>query len=168
VREIRYRGGMLTFLLPDEWQEEQFPDGGAEFFTDDRDAGTLNLALTTMQKDEGATETNLREVVTSGAKAGDSPEEKLPSGSYLRRYERSEIEEQQPLHLTYWMVANAVPPKTVRLAAFGFAVAAERAGSAEHQQLVQLLDEQIRAVEFTKWTPEQIRAARRPWWKFWE
>jgi hypothetical protein len=76
------------------------------------------------------------------------------------------MQEQQPLHLTYWIVANAVPPRTIRYAVFGFAVATERAGATDHRQTVDLLDGLIRAVKFTTLTPEAIRTmARRPWWK---
>ena len=173
MKEIRYRGGMLTFFLPDSWQEEYGADGGAAFFAGDSQGGTLNLRLTTIQRsDQGRVdEASLREVVTTGVAPGDPPAATLPTGNVLQRYERSESNEEGRIHLTFWSVANAVQPKTIRYALFGFAVPGERAGSPEHQATVELLDERIRAVEFTTLSPEEIQAkiaaSRRPWWKFW-
>jgi len=173
MKEIRYRGGMLTFFLPDSWQEEYGADGGAAFFAGDSKDGTLNLHLTTIQRsDRGRVEeASLREVVTTGVTPGDPPAETLPTGNVLQRYERSKSNEEGRLHLTFWNVANAVQPKTIRYALFGFAVPADRAGSPEHEETLALLDGRIRAVEFTTLSPEEIqakiRASRGPWWKFW-
>jgi len=173
MKEIRYRGGMLTFSLPESWQEEHGADGGAAFFTGDSRNGTLNLRLTTIQRgDRGRVdEASLREVVTTGVAPGDPPAVTLPTGNVLQRYERSESSEEGRLHMTFWHVANAVQAKTIRYALFGFAVPLDRAGSSENKATVELLDERIRAVEFTTLSPEEIQAriaaSRRPWWKFW-
>ena len=172
MKVVQYRGGMLTFSLPESWQEEQYADGGAAFFEGDGRSGTLNLRLTTVQRDDAAVqESSLREIVTTGTTPGDPPCERLPNGNYLQRYERSQTSGGELLHLTFWNVANAVPPRTVRYAVFGFAVPAQKAGSPPHEQTVRMLDERIRGVMFTTLTPEEIGAmatsTRRPWWRFW-
>ena len=172
MKDIRYRGGMLSFRIPDSWEEEEYRDGGAAYFEPGEKSGTLNLSMTTVQRNEGAvSESALREIVEVDTKAGEAPAEALENGNYLRRYERRAQEAGAELHLTFWSVSNAVLPRTVRLAVFGFAVPAQDAGNPEHVRIVHLLDAEIRAAIFTHLTPEEIQAmikqARGPWWKFW-
>ncbi|HEV2948945.1 MAG TPA: hypothetical protein VGX70_16345 [Gemmataceae bacterium] len=106
------------------------------------------------------------------AAPGDPEPETLPNGNMLRRFERPDKNQGKPLHLSYWLLGNLVPPKTIRLALFGFAVLEAEAASETHQQKVAMLDHQIRGTVLTSLTPEEIQARvagqeKRTWWRFW-
>lgn len=166
---IRYRGGILTFRLPDDWEGEQYGEGGAAYWGPGQRTGVLNLTLLTAQR-PGARISEAISVVERGAAPDDPPTEQLATGNYLRRFERRTTEERDNLAVIFWVLVSAVEPNTVRIATFNLGIPVAFAGSAEHAAAVQMLDQELRAVRFTKLTPEQVetaQVARRPWWKFW-
>ena len=168
MKERRYLGGMLVFHLPDSWKEERFSDSSA-YYEGEAENGSLNVSLTTIENPAGVDEGMLREVANMGREAGDAEAEPLPSGNYLRRFERGRSSEAN-LHATFWLVASMVPPRTVRYAIFNYGAPPQVTATEAYKACIAMLDEQIRLTTFTTLTPEQtaaLRRANRPWWQFW-
>ena len=169
MREIHYRGGMLVFRLPESWKEEDQGDG-VHFYEGNAEQGSLHVSLTTVRHPNGAiTEAMVRSVAATGRESGDPEAERLENGNFIRRFERVPTRD-VPQLTTFWMVANAVPPQTVRYAIFNYGAPPAVAGTDSHRQTLTMLDEQIRQTRFTTLTPEEVRArqrAARPWWQFW-
>lgn len=53
MKLIRYRGGIVSFKLPANWKEEYYDDGGAAFYRDELDSGTLRLSVISFERKEG-------------------------------------------------------------------------------------------------------------------
>ena len=47
LKTIVYRGGVVRFRIPADWQEEYGPAGGGTFYAPGDDTGTLRLNVTT-------------------------------------------------------------------------------------------------------------------------
>jgi hypothetical protein len=47
MKRIVYRGGVVSFLIPDHWLEEYEEEGGAAFYEDKPGSGTLRLNVIT-------------------------------------------------------------------------------------------------------------------------
>jgi hypothetical protein len=43
MKRIAYRGGIVSFVIPDVWLEEYEGEGGATFYEDKPGSGTLRL-----------------------------------------------------------------------------------------------------------------------------
>ena len=160
---------MLIFSLPDSWKEEDDPGDGVDYFEGDAEHGSLHVSLTTMQHPEGINEALVRTIAQAGREPGDTDEERLENGNFLRRFERAD-DGDSPQHTTFWMVVNAIPPVSVQYAIFNYGVPMGMAGTDVHSKTSAMLDAQIRLTTFTTLTPEEIKArhaAARPWWKFW-
>lgn len=169
MKEIRYRGGMLVFHLPDSWKEEDHGDGTA-YYEGEAEYGSLNVSLTTVQNDAAVNESMVRSVAMTGHRAGESEAERLENGNFVRRFERPPSDDPNPLQVTFWLLANAVPPHTIRYAVFNFGSPPSVVGTPRHRECLAMLDEEIRRTAFTTLTPEEVVAlqkAARPWWKFW-
>jgi hypothetical protein len=170
VREIHYNGGMVVFSVPDSWHEKTYRGGGAAYFEGSGENGSLYVTLTTAQQESPVNESSFREVANQGRKAGDQEAELLPTGNYLRRFERQEGDEGASQHTVFWMVCNLVPPRTVRIAAFNYGIPVSLMEPEVHKETLAMLDKHVRLARFTTLTPEEIVAAQRasrPWWRFW-
>ncbi|MBK1884857.1 hypothetical protein JIN85_20775 [Luteolibacter pohnpeiensis] len=53
MKGINYRGGIVKLSIPEDWKEEYEPSGGATFYEDREDSGTLRLNVLTFEKNEG-------------------------------------------------------------------------------------------------------------------
>ena len=49
-KQIVYRGGIVAFKIPASWREEYAPDGGATFYEEGPDTGTLRLNVLSFEK----------------------------------------------------------------------------------------------------------------------
>jgi hypothetical protein len=154
-KTVNYRGGVVRFVIPSHWVEEYEPEGGGTFYEDRPDSGTLRLnvlefessklaeemALAALEKDDGP----LRD-------RGATPVVRsiLPSGFGMRRYVWPAIEGNEKLHLHRWEVFVPVQPHTLRIVIFVHTILA---GQEEYPHIaaeLDLLDESIRAAEFSQ------------------
>ncbi len=54
MKLIRYNGGIVSFKLPADWKEEYYDEGGAAFYRDAPDSGTLRVSVISFQLKEDA------------------------------------------------------------------------------------------------------------------
>jgi hypothetical protein len=111
MRQVHYNGGMVVFSIPESWHEQTYPDGGASYFDGTGERGSLYVTLTTAQQQTEVTEHDLQEVANMGRGPEDAPAARLPSGNFVRRFERRGTENGVASHSTFWMVSNFVPPR---------------------------------------------------------
>jgi hypothetical protein len=148
MKTVRYRGGVVSFRIPADWEEEYEEEGGGTFYEDEPDSGTLRLNVLTMQSpdpvdaDTAASLVELRVEETSG-KA-----ERLPNGNAVLRYQQRTEDEDGPVAVWFWEVAAAVPTDHARYAVFSYTVPAYRAEEAEVAAQVAMLDRELSRCTF--------------------
>ena len=145
MKTITYRGGIVTFRIPRDWIEEYERDGGGTFYRDDPDSSTLRLSTMTMEGKQLADEDDLL------AALSDKPAEPelLESGHALVTYEQRTEERGEALRMRYWLVAQAVEPRHVRLAIYSHTVLAQDANSPAMIEEVEMLDREIRNASYS-------------------
>jgi hypothetical protein len=145
LKNIYYRGGIARFDIPDSWEEEYEPSGGATFYEDEPDSGTLRLNVLTFSSN-GA-ETGAMMVSGLIAKNGYQP---LRDGLAIAQEVKSAEENGEQLQINYWRVAVPVEPDGVRIAVFSFTILAEQATDPRVRSEIDLLENSIRAAEFSR------------------
>jgi hypothetical protein len=76
-----YRGGVVTFRIPDRWTEQDGEEGGGEFYEDAPDSPTLRLNVLTCRGPNPTAET-----AAANLKKKCAMVEQLPNGAALARY----------------------------------------------------------------------------------
>ena len=145
VKRICYRGGIARFDIPDSWEEDYEPSGGATFYEDEPDSGTLRLNVLTFSSN--GTETGAEMVSGLIAKNGYRP---LRDGLAFTRETKLTEENGEQLQINYWRVAVPVEPDSVRIAVFSFTILAEQATEPSIRREIDLLESSIRAAEFSR------------------
>jgi hypothetical protein len=148
LKTIAYRGGIVRFNIPANWVEEYEEDGGATFYENRPDSGTLRLNILTAKAPDDI-EGDLP-VHALSTLPDVNPEEitKLGNGNALvRSLERTE-EEGQKITLYWWYLANHVPPNYVRMANFSYTILTSQENLDSFKEEIQLLDEQIKHAVF--------------------
>jgi len=152
IKSIVYRGGIVAFKIPVTWREEYEPDGGATFYEDGADSGTLRLNVLSFERKSGGARNS----------ADDFPEI-LKSGARLRHYRKEAEERGTLIYLYCWEILVEVPPDRCRLVCFSHTVLASSVESAATQEELRIVDSLVRDAEYS--TLAGQKAA--PWWKFW-
>lgn len=145
MKIISYRGGIVTFRIPQDWIEEYDRDGGGTFYRDHPDSSTLRLSTMTMEGKQLADEDDLLAALSHKPSAP----ELLESGHALVTYEQRTEERGETLRMKYWLVAQAVEPRHVRIAIFSHAVLAKDANSPAMIDEVEMLDSEIRNASYS-------------------
>jgi hypothetical protein len=145
LKTICYRGGIARFDIPDSWEEEYEPSGGATFYEDEPDSGTLRLNVLTFSSN--GTEICAEMVSRLIAKNGYRP---LRDGLAISQEVKSAEEGREQLQIHYWNVAVPVEPDSVRIAVFSFTILAEQATDPNIRGEIELLAKSIRAAEFSR------------------
>ncbi len=153
MKTIVHRGGVVTFRIPSHWREEYSDMEGATFFADRPDAGTLRLKLTLMsaprpvQRDSGIDVLRgpLDQLTNAGVKVKTRHRK---DGNASLSYEDSAIEEGTPLTIIYWVVANPLPPRHVRVANFSYTVLARLRNDPKVKSELKMLEAEIEAATF--------------------
>ena len=149
LKNISYRGGLVTFRIPAHWKEEYEPEGGGTFYEDAPDSATFRLQTITMKSPSPVTAESAPDVLSSLRQAATAPVERLPSGCALIRYTQSSVERGERLLITYWSVAHIVPPHHARIANFSYTLLERQRDDASFQRELELLDREVRASIFS-------------------
>ncbi|WP_218081013.1 hypothetical protein [Anthocerotibacter panamensis] len=157
TQKIAYRGGLVTFRLPENWVAEYEEEGGGIFYDESDDLGILRLNVLTF-KNYGAEEVSSKTIETmlnasSQAKGTPKP---LPNGNILVAYEETEIGDGEEILIYYWEVGNPVPPAHVRLAIFSYTILASESESPRAKEVLAFLDREIAASVFTPTLGEKV------------
>jgi hypothetical protein len=150
MKQIDYRGGILSFRIPAVWVEE-YRNDHAMFYEDRAERGTLRLTLITVERatnsPDPVTIRNLVAFVRDITKHNNP--EVLENGNVLCRYTREACEDGEPIVVHYWEIGNPVGSSHVRLAIFSFALSADCSSDPENVRQIAMLDEELPAAQFS-------------------
>ncbi len=142
MRTVQYRGGVITFEVPDDWVDEpDGPDGGMAYYADEPDSPTLFVHVLTLQHaTEHLTPTDVHAALSRRAERTGQTAVTFPNGNPALVYSHPFEDRGRPGVLHRWEVARAAPPHHFRLAIFTLSVAESQRASAEAAGLVELVD----------------------------
>ena len=145
LKSINYRGGIVKFEVPTSWMEEYEPLGGATFYEDQPDSGTLRLNVLSL----GSNGTMSGEAMVADliARSGYTA---LHDGLAIRKYVKECNEAGEQLQMTYWEVAIPVEASSVRLAIFSFTILNSQAADPQMQEQMELLARSILSAEYSR------------------
>jgi hypothetical protein len=146
-KTITYRGGLVTFRIPSHWREEYEPDGGGTFYNEDPDSGTLRLNVLTAKAPMPITTQSAPDIL-AGLVHTSAAAEPLANNCALVRYEQRTEEQGHPLIITFWSVAQPLPPSHARIATFSYTMRAHQRNDPQFQAELEMLDREIRALTF--------------------
>jgi hypothetical protein len=149
LKTILYRGGLVTFRIPDHWIEEYGEEGGGTFYEDATDSTTFRLEVTSLKSPSPITLESTPKVLSTLGSTAPGTIERLPGGCALVRHEQSATDRGHQLCITYWTVAHVIPPNHVRLATFSHTMFEHQRGDARFQEELALLDREVRACTFS-------------------
>src|SRR5262249_19170378 len=117
--------------------------GGGTYYDSAGQSGTLRLNVITVRSPRPLQPSDAGELVKSGP--GSKKVESLPNGLVLATFEERAVEDDTPLVIHYWQIAQVVMPDHGRIAVFSHTLTeAEAAQSWAKRELV-LLDQEIRS-----------------------
>ena len=145
LKNINYRGGIACFNIPDGWKEEYEPAGGATFYEDRPDSGTLRLNVLSFSSN--GRETGEQMVASLIAQSGFMA---LRDGLGIKQYVKTAEENGEQLHLHYWEVAVPLDCCSARLAIFSYTMLASQAKDQQAQREIELLGRCIRDGIFSR------------------
>ncbi|HEY2859344.1 MAG TPA: hypothetical protein VGJ21_13075 [Terracidiphilus sp.] len=154
MKTIVYRGGVVTFRIPSCWREEYSDVDGGTFYEDCSDSGTLRLKLILMTApgpvQPGSGMDVLQAPIAQLTSGGVKFETKLRNdGNAVLKYEDTAIEDGVPLRIFYWVVANPLPPRHVRVANFSYTIPSRLRNRPFVQRELEMLEAEIDAVNFS-------------------
>jgi hypothetical protein len=144
LKTIVYRGGVVTFRIPESWTEQYGAEGGGEFYEDAPDSPTLRLNVLTFRGPNATAE-----AAATTLKEKCAVIEHLPNGAALARYERATEEQGEELELTTWELAQALPPEHLRVLVFTWTILTSQRDDPRIRADFELLDREIRAASLS-------------------
>ena len=149
LKTIVYRGGVVRFRVPADWQEEYEPAGGGTFYAPGDETGTLRLNVTTFGVPPGRTLSDDAEgfLAPFASKYGVSVQTLRP-GVAMIRYDLPAEDRRQALMIRYWQIAQVIPPGHVRQSLFSYTVLAKLFNDWQVGQEMDLLEREVSAAEF--------------------
>ena len=149
LKNISYRGGVVSFRIPAAWQEEYAPEGGASFYEDAPDSPTFRLDVITAKSPGPLTPESSPDVLVALRQSASGSIERLPSGCALIRYTQSGVDRGHQVFITYWSVAHVIPPDHARVATFSYTLLDRQRSDVRFQRELELLDREVRASIFS-------------------
>jgi len=143
MKQVSYRGGLVTFRIPRHWVEEYEEGGGATFYEDRPDSGTLRLNVLTFSSTTEQPAPTPMAVLQRLSGEGREYVQALPDGGALLHGVKVGAEEGRTLHTHYWHIAQCVPPHDCRLAIFTYTVDADAEGEPLIRHELQLLHDEL-------------------------
>lgn len=151
LKKIHYHGGLIRFDIPQDWIEEEEPDGGTMFYAPGPDTGTFRPSVITASspKDLDATE---EKNILQGIR-GINPDtiRKLPNGSFMAEGLDRTSEGGVPITLYWWYRTHFVDAKHIRIASFSYTVRTE---AERNQATLSDLATLSRSIEEAEFHPE--------------
>jgi hypothetical protein len=154
MKTIVYRDGVVTFRIPARWREEYSDIEGGTFYRDHPHSGTLRLSIVTAVSPKEAQSRSAFDVLQGIANnlrndgvEGTTKDRK--DGNAVLKYEEAGSEQGMRLTIFYWIVANALPPRHVRVATFSYTINAGQRNQSQIQHDLEMLDAEIEAASFS-------------------
>ena len=153
MKTIVYRGGVVTFRIPDHWREEYSDIEGGTFYRDHPHSGTLRLSIVTATSPKQAQSRSAFEVLQGIAnnfrnEGIEGTTKGRKDGNAVFKYEDAGSEQGMRPTIFYWIVANALP-RQVRIATFSYTILAKQRNQLQIQHDLEMLDAEIDAALFS-------------------
>lgn len=148
MKEIKYRGGVVTFSIPKHWTENYEPDGGGMFYEDGPDTGTLRLNVITAKSPKSLRGDAAFVELSSMKSVKPESIKRLPNGNAMTTWVGHSSEQGQAITLYWWHVANPVLPSHMRVAIFSYTVLTSQESSVSTKSEVQMLTNSIKNATF--------------------
>lgn len=134
AKEICYRGGIAIFPLPEDWVEEYEPSGGATFYDDVPNSGTLRLNILEFEHSDGASP---------------FPDfEPFRDGLQLRTSKEQFVEDGHHCILLSWQIGFVVGESHFRIANFTYTIEADQFRGKQAQYEIGVVKTVLRMAEF--------------------
>lgn len=152
LKTISYRGGVVRFRIPADWVESYEADGGGEFYDDAPQSGTLRLnVLMFEQTGQGHLESAFAFLSRSaGQMSPGAAVIERADGNASLSYWRFAAENGEDLAIRCWQVANAVPPRHMRMAVFSYTLLKSQMSQPRFVAEVAMIDREVGMCEFAK------------------
>jgi hypothetical protein len=148
MKQIQYRGGLVSFSVPSVWVEDSEPDGTGMFYENAPDSGTLRLIVITARSPKPLPEDAAFEELAAMKSVKAGSVQRLKSGNAIATSIQRSTEQGQSITLFWWHVTSPVRPNHLRIANFSYTVRTEKEGSDAVKREVQLLTESIKDAKF--------------------
>ena len=148
MKEIQYRGGIVTFSIPRHWVEEYEPDGEGMFYEDAPDTGTLRLNIITAKSPQPLSADAAFEELAAMKSVKEESIQRLKNGNAFATSIQHSSEQGQAITLFWWHVTNPVRPSHLRIANFSYTVLTSQENSETTKREIQLITESIKNAKF--------------------
>ena len=148
MKLINYRGGIARFNLPSSWIEEYDEQGGAAFYEDKPDSGTLRIDVMNIEKPPGevgpadAIDNVIQEI------SGADSVHRLPSGIIIAQSNHLDDEDGNEVSIDTWYIGVAIAPNHFRIIIFTYTILAAQKSDPNIQQDVAMLNRSISEGEY--------------------
>ena len=148
VKEVQYRGGLVTFAIPKQWVEEYEPDGGGMFYENSPDTGTLRLNVITAKSPKSLSADAAFEELLAIKGVSRENAQRLANGNAFATSIQHSSERGRDITLFWWHLSHAIRPNHLRIANFSYTVLSSQEASSSVQSEVQLLTKYIKEAKF--------------------
>jgi hypothetical protein len=143
-KSVEYRGGVVSFDMPEHWKEEYEPKGGGTFYEDRAGSGTLRLHVLDFKSKVGrSSEQTLNRLNEEESR------ERLSGGLYLKSYVKEAEEGEEALLIYRWEVSIPVPPTGWRVACFSYTIVAGQEREPRIKEEIDLVNQIVRQARFS-------------------
>ena len=149
TKTINYRGGVVVFRIPSDWVEEYDDYTGGVFYSEASDLDTLRLSITTASNPNPISLPMLADFLGRFGPATGKALETLPTGNVLLNYVEKANDQGDDILVHFWLIGNLVTPNNIRIANFSFTCLASQTGSEYLNEVISLLDREIRQATFS-------------------
>jgi hypothetical protein len=148
MKEVSYRGGLVTFSVPSNWKEEYGDDGGGMFYEDALNSGTLRLNVLTFADSDPSNVFDVNADARKTAAKYGGEAFVLRDGNAMARYDSEGVESGEAITQRFWQVYNRVNDSHIRIAVFSYTLPSARFGDERHAREMEMLDREIRNARF--------------------
>ena len=149
MKEISYRGGLVSFSIPEQWLEEYEEEGGGTFYDNSPHSGTLRLNVITFKSNEKPKKIDSDLEVKTTAHKHNGVAVILDEGNAYARYDKNSSESGQNITIGYWNVYNPVPPDHLRIAFFSYTLLSSQFNEVKFQAELEMLEHEIALSRFS-------------------
>ena len=147
LKAINYRNGIVKFSIPQHWREEYDASGGASFYEDSPNSGTLRVHSLSFESDAPLAASSAYEALSGMGQPGKT--ERLHANLAIARDERNVSEGGESVFMRSWHVAVPVLPRTMRIVVFTYTVSAARLSDLDVQRELKDLDSAVRHGDYS-------------------
>lgn len=145
---IVYRGGIVTFEIPEGWVEEYEEEGGGTFYEPGDDTGTLRLNVLSFEAHKDVGMDHPQVVFEQLKSERDAEVFTLSDNRYLMKYSLPAEENGERLLIHYWEVSRMISARKSNIAVFSYTIAEDQSIFPSMKDEIANLDRLIRKVEF--------------------